>query len=444
MDAEPAEERCLAGVLGHSPASASMQRSVWRSPIAVSSERLDSGDQGRWHGWRSRMIALAAAAALAGAVTGGYLALRDSRPNATVESPTPTPGVPGNPPAREYAAMAYDPSTRDAVMFGGFGGADIEATGGQALDDTWLWNGASWSEATPAHHPSPRAGAVIAWDPKSHRIILLGGVGDSCNLISSAPFGGGGGPENPGAGCAQLTDAWAWNGIDWTSLGVVELGQSIDALGVPSGSGPSMATDPATGEVVLVSSAGLTWTFNGRSFDLVASASSDGPPPYPRLIWAPSLDRLIAVSTEFPPPLSEVWIWSGSGWTPTPAATQPSFDGPWIYDDAIAPCAADLADDDDVYVEDNGMTWTTAEPSAGWTESGSSPAPSQSSLVGPAMAYDAATQEVVLFGGYVEIAQPQASFAPAVVAMSAATWSWAGQAWSQSAGPSVSPVTVGG
>ena len=46
---------------------------------------------------------------------------------------------PGRQPARprDYASMAYDPATGQLVLFGGYDGG--------FLDDTWTWNGTTWT-----------------------------------------------------------------------------------------------------------------------------------------------------------------------------------------------------------------------------------------------------------------------------------------------------------
>jgi hypothetical protein len=179
--------------------------------------------------------ALVISLAVVAAVTGGYFALRH----------VAAPGD-GGPAARAGAAMAYDPSTGDVVMFGGTGGD------GQALADTWLWNGSGWSEATPADTPPARYGAEMAGDPLSQRVILLGGTGGSGCSIGSGSSGtvtGSAGTVSATGGCTQLQDAWAWNGTDWSQIA---LGHGTGQLGDHTLAGASMATDPTSGKLVLV------------------------------------------------------------------------------------------------------------------------------------------------------------------------------------------------
>ncbi len=66
-------------------------------------------------------------------------------------------------------AMAYDPVTGMVVLFGG-----LDQTG--LRDDTWLWNGGSWTTLGKLPSPSPRQGHAMAWDPNFGGIVLFGGT----------------------------------------------------------------------------------------------------------------------------------------------------------------------------------------------------------------------------------------------------------------------------
>ena len=63
--------------------------------------------------------------------------------------------------------------------------------------ETWLWDGANWSKEHPQHAPPARSGAAVWYDPRTHRVVLYGGL------------------EARGA---ALGDMWAWDGSDWSLL----------------------------------------------------------------------------------------------------------------------------------------------------------------------------------------------------------------------------------
>lgn len=277
----------------------------------------------RKHGGRLRSGAgaLVVSVAVVAAVTAGYFGLRHDAALGDAGS---------GPAARTGAAMAYDPVTADVVMFGGTDAA------GQPLAGTWLWNGSGWESASPATSPPARYGAQMAWDPQSQRVILLGGIGGTgCSIDGppgvAVPGSAGSGSATAGSGsattgsgsataasasatrmpisavtasasatvppasasatppsaiaapsgvCTELQDAWAWDGSDWSRL---VLDQASGQLGNYTLAGASMATDAATGKIVLVTAdsqaAGgvvIPGIYAGGSATGVASGGSSG------------------------------------------------------------------------------------------------------------------------------------------------------------------------
>lgn len=81
---------------------------------------------------------------------------------------------PTSPSARRSPALAYDPIQQRVLLFGGDGNGD-----------TWTWDGQSWIELLPAVSPSPRTGASMAWDPARGRMVLFGG---GASLGNGSPF----------------------------------------------------------------------------------------------------------------------------------------------------------------------------------------------------------------------------------------------------------------
>ena len=60
------------------------------------------------------------------------------------------------PPARSEHAMAYDPVNRRTVLFGGSNSPRYDSdTPGELLDDTWVWDGTSWTQLFPETSPPP-------------------------------------------------------------------------------------------------------------------------------------------------------------------------------------------------------------------------------------------------------------------------------------------------
>ena len=84
------------------------------------------------------------------------------------------------PPARGACTMAYDPGTHRLIMFGGYDGTT------PYLNDTWAYDPAAnaWTELSPSGTvPVARTGPVMAYDPSSRRMIMFGGsCGEAENL----------------------------------------------------------------------------------------------------------------------------------------------------------------------------------------------------------------------------------------------------------------------
>jgi Galactose oxidase, central domain len=89
-----------------------------------------------------------------------------------------------SPPARDYIAvdMAFDAARSQVVLFGGSGASGL-------LNDTWTWDGATWTQQTPVYSPPPGYGIPMAYDATGHEIVLYG-----------PPY---------------FTDTWTWDGTTW-------------------------------------------------------------------------------------------------------------------------------------------------------------------------------------------------------------------------------------
>jgi hypothetical protein len=117
------------------------------------------------------------------------------------------PAAPGD---RLGHMMAYDPVRAQIVLFGG-------ANGSQRLGDTWTWTRATgWVQQAPPTSPPPRSRGVMVWDPTRRQVLLVGGL----------------------IGAVRLDEVWAWDGATWTrhftnrriTTGLVEPGVAYDAV----------------------------------------------------------------------------------------------------------------------------------------------------------------------------------------------------------------------
>ena len=85
--------------------------------------------------------------------------------------------------------MTYDPASGKVIMFGGDSGTTY-------LNDTWSFDGTTWTQIAIQSAPPARAAAQIAYDSVTQKVVLFGGFN----------------------GTFYLGDTWLWDGstLQWT------------------------------------------------------------------------------------------------------------------------------------------------------------------------------------------------------------------------------------
>ncbi len=81
-----------------------------------------------------------------------------------------------SPPARDGATMTYDAATGNVVLFGGLPGTSYMCE--TCMNDTWAWNGSTWTELNLTNSPPARFAATMAYDAATQNVVLFGGEGD--------------------------------------------------------------------------------------------------------------------------------------------------------------------------------------------------------------------------------------------------------------------------
>ncbi|MCW5764842.1 MAG: hypothetical protein KIT68_02565 [Phycisphaeraceae bacterium] len=268
------------------------------------------------------------------------------------------------PAARYRHSIANDSTRARVVMFGGAAAAGL-------LADTWEWNGTTWSAVnTPG--PSARQQAAMVYDAARQVVMLFGGSDGSNGLGDTWTYNGTAWTQaapstSPGArwshgmaydsvrqvvvlfggrdGSGALGDTWEWNGTNWT--------QAAPAGTPGARSAHGMAFDPVSGQTVLFAGEDAggnilqdTWLYDGSNWAAQAPAT------------LPAARREFAMANSFTAGGQRVLIYGGFG-------------GSFNLGNAF---------------EWSGTNWgaKTSTPTA---------------RVGPAMAFDAARSNTVLFGG---------------------------------------------
>lgn len=89
------------------------------------------------------------------------------------------------PQARTGTAIAYDSIRDRIVLFGGLSAL------GEALGDTWEWDGTAWQQKAPSLNPNPRFDHAMAFDPVRAAVVMQGGSDNT-------------------------TDTWEYDGTNWS------------------------------------------------------------------------------------------------------------------------------------------------------------------------------------------------------------------------------------
>lgn len=351
---------------------------------------------------------------------------------------TPPPGV------RSEHAMAYDSARGVTVLFGGRFGDNAPS------NETWEYNGQTWTRRYSAHSPSPKRGCNMAFDSTRGVTVLFGGYAtDSINGISDETWEWNGSDwtkrnsvTKPSARYAHamaydstrhvvmlqgghasfsiLADLWEWNGTNWTQR---------STGGPPARYNHSMAYDSARGVSVIVagrnasSNLSDTWEWNGTAW----SQRSPANVPAARYGYAMAYDSIRHVTvmhsgyTTFRQ--SRLFEWDGINWTErqAPVVPTPRVYHNIVFDSARGVCVMVGGDDGGL----NGETWEWN--GALWTRKSQNLTPPF--LYFAAIGYDAERGESVLFGGKTELFTP---------IFGNDTWTWNGSVWSNR-GPATRP-----
>lgn len=183
--------------------------------------------------------------------------------------------TPTKPPARMSHAMAFDSLRQKTVVFGGSNNVH------GAFDDTWEYDGASWSQVSTANQPPTLVNHAMSFDPARNKMVLFGGSGS----------------------VTYYDGTWEYDGSDWTL---------VDAPIHPAGRrSHAMAYDAQLGGIILFGGQttalfGDTWKYNGEWTQLAPSAS-----PSPRyeaiMAYDPLQRRLFLAAGINGSPLKDLW-----------------------------------------------------------------------------------------------------------------------------------------
>jgi hypothetical protein len=313
----------------------------------------------------------------------------DAGPDAGLPSCT---GDAGTLPSARTANWAYfDPVSRLYVSFGGFDGIN-------SYNDTWTFDGCTWSKLSPANSPPARADHGWVYDPDAGSAVMFGG-----ESLTSLPDG----------------DTWLWTAGNWN--------QAAPNSSPGARLGPGMVWDGVNhrvmvfgGSYALVTYAGDTWEWDDVALNWVQIQTPISPSP--RIVESLAFDEqhqqvVLFGGYDGIQVYADTWLWNGVTWTQAnPTKSPPArFDHGAAYDPVrrqvvvfggqTVPGGIGVMND----------TWTW--DGQNWTQQ--FPAHSPSARIVHGMVWDDAIGALVFFGGLGNAVYDNE------------TWAWTGADWVQ-------------
>jgi hypothetical protein len=244
-----------------------------------------------------------------------------------------------SPPARYGASLVYDPINKVLVLYGGTHSQD-------GLNDTWTWDGANWKQMSPPESPPAWRYPAMTYDvTRKAAVLYLGGMLCPCvspdqtwswdgSTWSQIPTRTIPDPDRGSTGAVLGTIAyypatgqtlyvasngtWKLDAGGWVRLGGGGAVIRSDRLGFIES---AVAYDEARGLLLEFGSNGDTWTWDGSAW--TAQNPSLAPPARggEGLAYDAARKRVVlfggadfAIGGSNWAGMGDTWIWDGSSW----------------------------------------------------------------------------------------------------------------------------------
>lgn len=187
-------------------------------------------------------------------------------------------------PRSHRGSAVFDRVRGKMVLFGG----PEEGDGATPLGNTWLFDGAAWLKVPPGTVPPPRVyDPALVYDAERQETLLYGGH-DTMGDIS--------------------VDTWAWNGESWRNKG--NCGTPFASTEWPV---PAAAFDPVRKVAVLVGGSATfeTWEWDGTSWTQAHPPVSPPPRRSPAVTFDASSGTVVMFGGDGK---DDTWTWDGARW----------------------------------------------------------------------------------------------------------------------------------
>jgi large repetitive protein len=277
------------------------------------------------------------------------------------------------PASRTDTAMVYDSLHHQVLLFGGLSSTAV------TTNDTWVWDGNSWTQLYPVTSPPVRGGHALAYDSVRQQVVLFGGYDSSFN---------------------PLGDTWVWDGTNWA--------QKFPATVPTAREYHAMAFDATHSNVLMFggedpsfSDLGDTWTWDGTNWTMRTQPGGNTPDPRDSMgmVYDSTNGQVVLFGgTEFKEFGSqETWIWNGTAWNQKLTTHSPPSRGGlgMVFDSARGLTV--MFGGIDFEEEGTPLSDTWYFDNTDWTQATTPDSPDARAQ--PAMAFDALHSQTVLFGG---------------------------------------------
>ena len=207
-------------------------------------------------------------------------------------SPTPKLGI----------TLVYD---TNRGVFVSYGSLNTSIFGGASVDQTWEFNGTTWTQVTPTTTPGGLGGYGACFDSLRNKLVLYGGLPDNFFPIDS-------------------NQTWEYDGTNWAL---------ITTTGSPGPlENPAMCFHAGLGQTILfggidvqIGGNDTTWAYDGTNWTALPVTGSKPPVRTgARMVYDPFRGVCVLTGGSDPTngqPIVDTWEFDGAAWTQVPSVT---------------------------------------------------------------------------------------------------------------------------
>lgn len=278
--------------------------------------------------------------------------------------------------ARRTGGFAFHPVQAGLVMYGG-----LQSGPTLTLNDTWSFDGTTWTQLTPTTTPPPRWGHKMVYDSRRARIVTFGGRSPTTTAVAN--------------------DTWEWDGTDWQQMfpAASPNARAFYGMAYDERRGKTIVYGTQSGSTIGTAGGNQTWEYDGTTWTQAITAFVPPGLESPALVY----DRGRGVTVMFGgynatspgTDYRNTWEFDGTNWTDRgvlPSSPLTGYRTGIVYDDARGRVVlyggyASAVVQRDVW-EYDGNTWTNVLPAVG-----------PGKITEGYMAYNPWQQHTVYFGG---------------------------------------------